>query len=269
MKKIFIGISVIFCAISQIIAQNSPINLKVDLMLLRGDYRKVIDTCKLILAYDSLNPEIYYKIGIAYQNTLNEDSALNCFYQAVKMSSDDKAYNFSLAKGYYGKEKFKLAEPLFYKLYSTDSINWIYANYLSSIYMQSNKYDSAISIYNKFFKKDSTNYIYSDKEAFGYLMKGDFPNAIELYNKSLAIYNKDLNAIKNLSYLYALTVSTDTAIQLLTNGIRIDSTDIDLYIRRAQLYYIKHYTKRALDDYLVDLASGDSSKLYLKRIGIG
>jgi tetratricopeptide (TPR) repeat protein len=44
---------------------------------------------------------------------------------------------------------------------------------------------------------------------------------------------------------------------------------MDLYIRRAQLYYIKHYTKRALDDYLVVLASGDSSKLYLKRIGIG
>ena len=40
-------------------------------------------------------------------------------------------------------------------------------------------------------------------------------------------------------------------------------------MRRAQLYYLKHYTKRALDDYLVILASGDSSKLYLKRIGIG
>ncbi len=35
------------------------------------------------------------------------------------------------------------------------------------------------------------------------------------------------------------------------------------------MYYSKHYTKRALDDYLVVLASGDSSKLYLKRIGIG
>jgi tetratricopeptide (TPR) repeat protein len=72
-----------------------------------------------------------------------------------------------------------------------------------------------------------------------------------------------------LSYLYAITVSTDTAIQLLTNGIKIDSTDIDLHIRRAQLYYLKHYTKRALDDYLIVLTSGDSSKLFLKRIGIG
>jgi len=269
MKKILIVFSIIFCAISQIIAHNSPINSKIDLMLLRGEYKKVIDTCKLIFTYDSLNPDIHYKIGIAYQNTLNEDSSLNCFYMAAKLSSDNKAYNFSLAKAYYEKEKFKMAEPLFYKLYSVDSINWIYANYLSSIYMLSNKYNNAISIYKKFLKKDSTNYIYLDKTAFGYLKKGDYSNAIELYKKSLAINKKDLNALKNLSYLIALTVSTDTAIQLLTNGIRIDSTDMDLYIRRAQLYYIKHYTKRALNDYLVVLASGDSSKLYLKRIGIG
>jgi tetratricopeptide (TPR) repeat protein len=44
---------------------------------------------------------------------------------------------------------------------------------------------------------------------------------------------------------------------------------MDLYISRAQLNYSKKYTKRALDDYLVILSSGDSSKLYLKRIGIG
>jgi tetratricopeptide (TPR) repeat protein len=269
MKKAFFVIAIIFCAISQIIAQNTLINSKLDLMLLRGDFQKVIDTFKLILTYDSLNPEIHYKIGIAYQNTLNEDSSLNCFYQAAKLSPANKVYNFSLAKGYYGKEKFKIAEPLFTKLSSADSLNWLYAYYLSSIYMQSNKYDNAISIYKRFLRKDSTNYIYLDKAAFGYLKKGDFPYAIDLYNKSLAINKKNLNALKNLSYLYALTVSTDTAIQLLTNGIRIDSTDIDFHIRRAQLYYLKHYTKRALDDYLVALASGDSSKLYLKRIGIG
>jgi tetratricopeptide (TPR) repeat protein len=64
-------------------------------------------------------------------------------------------------------------------------------------------------------------------------------------------------------------MNSDTAIQLLTRGIEIDSTDMDLYLGRAQLNYSKNYTKRALDDYKVILASGDSSKLYLKRIGIG
>lgn len=238
-------------------------------MLIRGDYEKVIDTCRQILTYDSLNPEIHYKMGIAYQNTLEEDLSLNSYYQAANLNPDNKVYNFMLAKGYYGKGKFKLAEPLLSKLCSIDSMNWVYAYYLTSIYMQSNKFDEAINIYKRFLMKDSTNYVYLDKIAFASLKKEDFMYATDLYNKSLSINNKNLTAIKNLAYLYSVTMRSDTAIQLLTKGIEIDSSDMDLYARRAQLYYSKNYTKRALDDYLVILASGDSSKIYLKRAGIG
>ena len=174
-----------------------------------------------------------------------------------------------LAKGYYGKEKYKLAEPLFTKLCSIDSMNWVYSYYLTSIYMQSNKFDEAIDIYKRFLLKDSTNYVYLDKIAYANLKKGNYKYAIDLYNKSLSINKKNLSAIKNLAYLYANTMESDTAIQLLTKGIEIDPTDMDFYISRAHLYYSKRYTKRALDDYLVLLSSGDSSKLYLKRIGIG
>ena len=269
MKNIYIVTTIIAFAINPLVAQEIPTNSKIDIMLMYSNYEKVIDTCKQILTHDSLNPEIYYKMGIAYQNVLEEDKSLNCFYQAANLNPDNKVYIFMLAKGYYGKEKFKMAEPLFSKLYSADSINWIFASYLSNIYMQSNKFDDALSIYNRFLIKDSTNYFYLDKAGFAYLKKREYSPAIDLYNKSLSINKNNLNALKNLSYLYALTVSTDTAIQLLSNGIKIDSTDIELYTRRAQLYYLKHYTKRALDDYLVILASGDSSKLYLKRIGIG
>jgi len=44
---------------------------------------------------------------------------------------------------------------------------------------------------------------------------------------------------------------------------------MDLYARRAALNYSRNLTKRALDDYLKILSSGDSSFLYLKRAGIG
>ena len=269
MKKIYFTTLIIVLAIKSLTAQDVLTNSRIDIMLMRCNYEKVIDTCKQILTHDSLNSEIYYKMGIAYQNVLEEDKSLNCFYQAALLNPDNKIYNITLAKGYYRKEKFKMAEPLFSKLYSADSTNWIFASYLSNIYMQSNRFDDALSIYKRFLQKDSTNYIYLDKAGLAYLKKEDYSSAIDLYNKSISINNKNLNALKNLSYLYALTVSTDTAIQILSNGIKIDSTDIDLYTRRAQLYYLKHYTKRALDDYLVILASGDSSKLYLKRIGIG
>jgi tetratricopeptide (TPR) repeat protein len=251
------------------VSQSLTKNSKIDLMLVRGDYEKVIDTCRLILASDSLNPDIYYRLGIAYQNTLDEGQSLNCYYKAFRLSPESRVYNFSLAKAYYAQGKSKLAEPLLINLSMLDSTNWLYAYYLSSIYMQSEKYDDALNIYNRFLTKDSANSVYLDKTAFAYLKSGYFYVAIDLYNKSLSINNKNLSAIKNLSYLYASTMNPDTAIQILTMGIEIDSTDMDLYIRRAQINYSKNYTKRALDDYLVLLASGDSSKLYLKRTGIG
>jgi tetratricopeptide (TPR) repeat protein len=269
MKKIILLPVCIFFLINQLMSQNVTKNSRIDLMLGQGDYEKVIDTCKLILDSDSLNPDIYYKMAVAYQNTLDEEQSLNCYYKASRLKPENRVYNFSLAKAYYAQGKFSLAEPLLINLNSLDSTKWLYAYYLSSIYMQAEKYDDALNIYNRFLLKDSTNSIYIDKAAFAYLKSGNFYDAIDLYNKSLSINSKNLSAIKNLSFLYASTMNPDTAIQILTRGIEIDSTDKDLYIRRAQINYSKNYTKRAMDDYLVLLASGDSSKLYLKRTGIG
>ncbi len=269
MKQISFVLVIVFCLMDQLMAQNKPVNSRIDLMLLQGAYEKVIDTCKQILAYDSLNPEIHYKMGIAWQNTLEDDLSLNSLKKAVTLNPQNSGYNFALAKAYYGKGKFKMAEPLLTRLCSMDSMKWPYSYYLTNIFMQSGRFDDAISVYKRFLMKDSTNYIYLDRMAFAGLKKGDFPLAKDLYKKALSTNPGDLTAIKNLAYCYSSAKSADTAVQLLSKGIEIDSSDMDLYIRRAQINYSRNYTKRALDDYLIILASGDSSEVYLKRAGIG
>jgi tetratricopeptide (TPR) repeat protein len=267
-NKLVIAV-LIACTAHNVNAQNNQVNSRIETLLLNGEYEKVADTCKIILSGDTLNPMIFYSLGIAYQNLLNEDLSLNCFSKAVSLNPENKIYNFTLGKSYYSKGKLNQAEPIFCKLYSLDTLNWIYAYYLSSIYMQSSKYDSALYIYKKFLSRDSANYVYLDRTGYVYLKKGDFAEAIDLYGKSLQLNYRNPAAIRNLAYLYAVTGKIETAIETLTMGIGIDSTDMDLYISRAQLNYSKNYTKKALDDYLVILASGDSSKLYLKRAGIG
>jgi tetratricopeptide (TPR) repeat protein len=269
MKTTLFTIILIALSINSISAQNIPAGSAIDLMLQRGEYDKAADTCRQIISHDSLNHEVWYKMGIAYQNMLEDDSALFSFYKAARLDSGNKAYNFMLARGYYSKGKLKPAEPLFNKLCNLDSLKWAYAYYLTSIYMQTGKYDEAIKIYKRFLEKDSLNYIFIDKIAYANLKKEDFETSTELYNKSLSINDKDLTAIKNLAYLYSLAGRADTSIQLLTRGMEIDKSDIDLYLSRASLYYAGHYTNSALDDYMVVLSTGDSSRLYLKRIGIG
>ncbi len=269
MKSIFILIVMAALGINTIAAQDIPVNSGLDMMLIHGEYDRLIDTCRQILTYDSLNAGVYYKMGLAYQSNMEDELSLSCFNEAAKLDPDNKVYTFMLAKGYYGKEKYNLAEPLFMKLRSIDSLKWSYAYYLSSIYMNLDEFDNAIDIYRQFLLRDSDNFGYIDRMAFAYLEKEEYDTSIYLYNKSLSINNKDLTALKNLAYLYSAEMNPDTAIILLTEGIAIDSTDMDLYLRRAALNYSNHNTKKALEDYLVVLSYGDSSKLCLKRIGIG
>jgi|WetSurMetagenome_2_1015567.scaffolds.fasta_scaffold00015_2 tetratricopeptide (TPR) repeat protein len=266
--KIF-SVALLLLMFATAYGQEKPAIQIIDQMLMRCEYQRVIDTCRKILEFDKLDSEIHYKLGLAYQNTLDDDLAFECFTNAYKMNPEDKTYSFMLAKTLYGKGKNKAAEQIFQKLYSVDSLNWTYASYLTGIFMQENRYDDAIMVYRRFVKKDSTNFRYLDKMGFAYLKKGDHKNATELYSTSLSINNRDLTAIKNLAYLFSANHQSDSAIAILTKGIGIDSTDLSLYSLRAQIYFSRNYTKRALDDYLVLLAAGDSAEINLKRVGIG
>jgi tetratricopeptide (TPR) repeat protein len=269
MKAIITLTAVLLLSVTTVISQDNSVNKTIDSLLIQDEYKKVIDTCTQILIYDSLNPVLFYKLGIAFQNVLEEDKATECFLKAAGIDTVNPVYTFKLAKSYYADEKMKKAEPLFLKLCQQDTLNWIYSFHLTSIYMQSGRYNDALKIYNRFLESDSSNCTYLDKTAFAYLRKDYFDEAIMLFNKSLSIESNNVSAIKNLSYLYASTSRWDTAVAILSKGMKIDPADMDLYARRAQLYYSKNYTKRAMDDYLKILASGDTSKLYLKRVGIG
>jgi tetratricopeptide (TPR) repeat protein len=270
MKKAFLTM-LLFVFVMSIpgFSQNKPDNSKIDLMLIHGEFARVIDTCKLILLTDTLNAEVYYKLGLAYQNILSDDKASDCFQMAATISPENNIYSFTVAKNYYTKGKSKMAKPILSKLYAADTMNWPYAWYLTSVYMQEAKYDESIKIYARFYKQDSTNYVFTDKIGFACLRKGDSEKAIEMFNRSLALNPKDINAIKNVSFLYATSHQIDTALQLLSRGIELDPADMDLYARRAALNFSINYTKRALNDYLKILSSGDTTFLYLKRAGIG
>jgi tetratricopeptide (TPR) repeat protein len=268
-RTILTLILLIFIVSLNVYAQNKPGYSNVDMMLIRGDFKKAIDTCNQILSADSLNAEVYYKLGMAYQSLLSEDKSLDCFIKAAAISPDNKNYNFTLAKSYINKGKTGRAKLLLQNLCAADSMNWPYAYYLTSIYMQEGKYDESIKIYYRFYNKDYFNYIFSDKIGFAYLKKGDLENALEMYKRSISLNKNNINAIKNLAYLYAGTTSADTALNLLTKGIAIDSADMDLYARRAAINFTIFNYKSALDDYLKILSSGDSTVLNLKRAGIG
>lgn len=267
MKRLFVVLITAFM-LGKIQGQ-APDYSAIDKMIVFGDYGKAVDTCRLILSSDSANAEIWYKMGLASRNLLPDTGSFNCFLKAVNFDPGNDLYKFTIAKGYFDKNKNIRAKPILKELVEKDSLNWSYAFYLTGIYLEEGRYDDAIKIYNRFYVQDTSNYVILDKLGFANLKKGKYPEAIGFYNRSMAVNGKNIDAIRNLSFLYPNVNKMDTAIMLLDKAIAIDPDDIDLYARRATIFWAKHYNKRALNDYLKILSLGDSSVLYLKRAGIG
>lgn len=269
MKKITVFLAFIIATNILTTGQNKTDYSRIDKMLIYGDYDRASDTCRLILSTDSANADVWYKLGLAQQNMMPDTASFNCYLKAYEYAPENTLFKFTVAKGYFNKNKDHKAKPLLAELCAADSMNWQYAHYLTSIYIQEGRYDQAIGIYNRFYDKDSLNYIILDKLGFANLKKTNYQTAIDYYKRSLALNPKNIDAIRNLSFLYPYVNNRDTAIILLTNAISMDPEDIDLYARRGTIYFSKNYTRRALNDYLKILSLGDSSYLYLKRAGIG
>ena len=85
MKSSFFLIVMAALGINTIVAQDIPVHSGLDMMLINGEYDRLIDTCRQILVYDSLNPGVYYKMGLAYQNNLEDELSLACFNEAAKL----------------------------------------------------------------------------------------------------------------------------------------------------------------------------------------
>ena len=145
-SKILALIFIIFVISLPVGAQNKTDYSKIDMMLIRSDFNRAIDSCKQILALDTLNSEIYYKLGLAYQNQVPDDKSFDCFLKAATLSPENSKYSFMVAKYYYNNGKVKQAEPLLLNLCAKDTMNWPYAYYLTSIYMQRGRYDESIKI---------------------------------------------------------------------------------------------------------------------------
>jgi len=79
-------------------------------MLIRADFKKAIDTCDQILSTDSLNSEIYYKKGLAYQSLYQKINHWSVFLKAAAISPDNNTTNFTLAKSFYNKGKISVPD---------------------------------------------------------------------------------------------------------------------------------------------------------------
>lgn len=237
-------------------------------MLVNGDNRSAADTCRMILSSDSLDAAVWYKLGLAYRNMQPDEHSLECFIRAAECDTANNLYKFNLAKAWLSKNKKFRARPLLEELCAADSLNRDYAFQLGSLYMDEGTYEKALKLYSVFYDQDTSDHVILGKIGFVKLRQGKYEESISYYERSLDKYPKNLDAVRNLSFLYPNVNKTDTALLLLDRAIATEQDDVDLYARRGTIYWARELYKPALEDYMTILELGDSSFLYLKRAGI-
>ena len=85
MMKLLVYVPVIAFMVNILSVQDTPSESQIDFYLIKGEYEIVIDTCKTILSEDSMNHEIWFKLGLAYQNIIETDLSIDCFRKALEM----------------------------------------------------------------------------------------------------------------------------------------------------------------------------------------
>lgn len=114
-----------------------------------GDYKKVIEGCKILIKKLPKNSFILNLLGMAYQGILRHNEAINCFELALKADNKNTAAMNNLANSLKHIEQFEIADEIYNKILKIDPsyINAYnnYANLKSTV----NDVEGSLKLYDK------------------------------------------------------------------------------------------------------------------------
>jgi TolA-binding protein len=143
--------------------------------------------------------EYYFKLGYAYFNTNNLNSAEKAFFQAKSVNSKyTPAANYYYAHIQYQNQKYEPALKSFFKLKSSDIFAPIVPYYICQIYYIQEKYDSLIAYAMPLLAKSNPQNTIEMEHLIGdsYYKKADYTNAIPY----LEGYVKKATGITRIDY---------------------------------------------------------------------
>lgn len=118
-----------------------------------------------------------------YQLNGNFDLAINLYQSCLKIDSSSSVCYYNLAKIYFQKKEFKVAEDYAGKAIHYHSENESYLYLAAIIYHQNNKIEQAENIFKKLIEKDDRNLDYYLSLANVYLQAEDYKKAIKVYDQ--------------------------------------------------------------------------------------
>ncbi len=267
-KQVLFAFIFMIAAVLAGFAQTREKHEDIEKLMLYGNYTDALSLIQKMLVKDSLNADLFFDMGIAYENLMQTDNARLAYEKAYKLSGSDKKITTTLAKCYYTSGWLPQASALFSTILETDSVDLSILNYLGRINVQRGRYKDAFNCFKKIAILDSTD-SYAFQQA-GYCAQKMGLNriALQFFETAYKLNNKNINTILYLSNLYDEMEKTDSCKSVLNAGLLLDSMHPAINRNMGNLLYKQKEFEEATKYYERVVTMGDSTATVLRFLGL-
>ncbi|MCU7496533.1 MAG: tetratricopeptide repeat protein [Ignavibacteria bacterium] len=240
----------------------------INYLLLKEDYSGAIAEIKKCLQTDSLNTTLIFKLGLAYQKSLQFGRAVTSYTKVLHLKPGDTDATSLLGQCYLEFGQINMAYPLFKDLFEKDSNNVKNGLQYAGILVERNKYPEALAVYRTLLSRDSSNgYIYREIGHCYYLMDS-LGTAGKYYELSLKRNKLDNIALQQFVNICLKTHRGKRAIDLLSVYVYKYPTDAFYHKLLADSYFEAKIYDYASSSYTKAVFYGDSSAYVYQKLGI-
>lgn len=241
--KLFIIVLIITMAGLYACQESEPTNTKT-----QTNNLTTIEKLSGDIAYDSLNPELYYERALLYKQKQQLSNAVADLLKATKLDSLNAAYHFALGECFLlanhpERSKNALNKALKYNPKKTEA--WLL---LAKIYLYVRNYDAVFYHLNKAAQINADNPKIYFLKGYAEKEKGDTAAAINSYLTATEKDPQYFEAYMQLGVLY-MAKNNDLALQNFLNAQRIKPQDIQALYNIAYYHQIHNETEKAIEYY--------------------
>ncbi|MFA6128854.1 MAG: tetratricopeptide repeat protein [Bacteroidales bacterium] len=236
-------------------------------LILDKRFKEAVVLGNAMLTQDSLNPQVYYCLGLAYSNLKQYTKACSALEMSDKLQPGNKSVILNLADCYCEVADAAAAEILIedlLKIDSTDTFIWLQ---LAQVYQRQAEIDKAAGIFNRLWADDSLN-IWFPRQIGNMLARNErFQAAIPYLEMVVEADSSDMGSYMRLGQAY-INLKLVDKIPVLDKAIRQDSSESVLFRYRGGLQLADGKFSLAEADLLAAFELGDSSNFVSRHLGL-
>jgi len=231
-----------------------------------GKYQEAWEMLHQSLAFDSTNAESHYNLGLVLEKIGYLDQAITAYQKAIELSPEWIEVYHNLGKILSEIGSFVTAEAIYQQAIDLDESNYLSHLNLGNLLMICQRIDEAIKSYQTAWQLNPSDlatlnnlgiaFVAKDESAqasfyFGYAAyyQAEYDLAISHFKNFLATQKGEVEVYLCLSLALQETGQTESAIELVTEALKIFPNEISLQLENLRILPILYDNQQQIEFY--------------------